>query len=92
MRNGRWKEKEMVEIETAERGIRWIEAVDCGESGGERETAVWIGKAMRKIRRRGIDEDDDKSDWTLVDQIRERMVKAYGEMSDSTAIVRKMRD
>jgi plasmid stability protein len=33
-----------------------------------------------------------KPDWTLVDQIRERMAKTYGEMPDSTPFIRKMRD
>jgi len=32
-----------------------------------------------------------KPDWSLVDRIRERMVRSYGEMQDSTPFIRKMR-
>jgi hypothetical protein len=33
-----------------------------------------------------------KSDWTIVDQVRDRMTSTYGKMRDSTPLIRKMRD
>lgn len=51
------------------------------------QEAAWMLETMLLLRPKMR-----QPDWSGVDEIRERMTRAYGTLADSTLLIRQMRD